>query len=100
MNPRTIFRLLVAITLLGAIGSVLVASFPGDIGEEWRAALELNGNGGVYERFADFELPTHAIARAGVIGLLVVFLLFLLSVYVGLLFFWRFARFFNFLLTV
>jgi len=100
MTPKALFRLMVAIMLLGAVGSTLAAIFPGNIGEEWRTAQELNGNGGIYERFADFELPTHAIARASVTGLLVILVLFLLSVYVGLFFFWRFARLFNVLLTV
>lgn len=99
MTPKTLFRLLVALTLLGAIAGALAATFPVNIGDDWRTVAEWSGNGGIYERLGSFELPGHAIARAALIGVLVIFVLFLLSVYVGLFLFWRFARFVNLLLT-
>ena len=99
MTPKTLFRILVGAILLGVLGGAVTVFFPGNISEEWRTATEWNGNGGFYERFADLELPSHAVARAAVIGLLVILLFFLLSVYVGLFLFWRFARLANLLLT-
>ncbi len=100
MSPKTLFRVLLAFSLLGVVAGALAAAFPGNISEEWRTATEWNGNGGLYEHLATYELPTHAVARAAVIGGLVVFLLALLSVYVGLFLFWRFARLANLLLTI
>ena len=100
MTPKTFFRLLVAATLLVAIAGGVVAAFPGNISDDWRTVTEWNGNGGFYERFDSFTLPAHIFARVALIALLVILLLFLLSVYVGLFLFWRFARIANVLLTV
>ena len=100
MNAKNVFRLLLVATLLAGIAGALVASFPGNISEDWRTITEWNGNGGFYERFESFTLPTHAAGRVAVITALVLLLLFLLSVYVGLFLFWRFARITNLLLTV
>jgi len=100
MNAKTVFRLLLVAILLGAIASALIASFPGNISEDWRTISEWNGSGGFYERLDSFTLPTHIVARVAVITALVLLLMLLLSVYVGLFLFWRFARITNLLLTV
>ena len=100
MNAKTVFRLLLVAILLGAIASALIASFPGNITEDWRTITEWNGNGGFYERLDSVTSPAHIAGRVAVISLLAVIVLFLLTVYVGLFLFWRFARLSNLLLTI
>ena len=100
MNAKTVFRLLLVAKLLAPIAVAIVASFPGNISEDWRTITEWNGNGGYDERFESFTLSTHAAGQVAVISALVLLLLFLLYVYVGLFLFWRFARITNLLLTV
>ena len=100
MNSKALFRLLVAATLVFAIAGGLVAAFPGNISDDWRTVTEWNGNGGFYEWFDQFALPANVIVRGALIALIVILGLFLVSVYVGLFLFWRFARIANVILTV
>ena len=100
MNSKTVFRILLVATLVGAIGGALAAIFPGNISEDWRTVTEWNGNGGICEWFESFTLPTHIAARVALIILAVLLAVFFLSIYVGLFFFWRLARVTNVILTI
>ena len=100
MSFRTVFRILLVATLVGAIAGALAAIFPGTISDDWRTVTEWNGNGSVYERFESFTFPTHIVARVALIALVVLIVLFCISIYVGLFLFWRFARLGNVVLTI
>lgn len=100
MNPKSLFRLLIVVTMVSAIGGALAAVFPGNISEDWRTISEWSGNGGIYERVGSPELLDKESAPYAVIGLLVALILFLLSISVGLFLFWRVARLANLLVSV
>lgn len=100
MTTKAFFRSLVVATFLAPMACVVMTAVPGNISEDWRTITEWHGNGGFYDQLASVDLPSNFIPRIAVITLLVSSVLFLLSVYVGLILFWRFARLANLLLTI
>ena len=100
MNPKLFFRLLVAASLLFAIAGVLVAEFSGNVSEDWKTLAEWNGHGGIYDRLELCNLPTNMVGLIAVSALLIAFLLCILGVYLGLFFFWRWARVGNVAVTI
>jgi hypothetical protein len=100
MNPKTLFRLLLIAPLLGMVVGALVPASPYEISEDWRTISEWHGNGGFYERLGPFASSSSTLVRFAEIWLFAVCLILLLTVYVGLFLFWRFARLANLLLTI
>src|SRR5687767_9565250 len=95
VSPEAFFRSLIIVTLILGAASGVVASFPGDVPEDWSTIMEWHGNGGYYDYIEHTLSPASALERVVWIALLVGLLFLLLGVYVGLFLFWRFARMAN-----
>jgi hypothetical protein len=91
MSPKMFFRVLVGLSLSVAIAISVLAFWPVESSEEWRAVLEWHGNGGIVE-YLSRNFPNGGWAQSVLFLILVVPFGFTVAVQIGMFLFWRFAR--------
>jgi len=91
MTPQSLFRSIVALSLVLSIICAVSGQFPGSIPDDWKTVLEWNGNGGLIE-YATNNIPADNFARIGLLLLLLACLVLVVAAQIGMFLFWRFAR--------
>ena len=91
MSHKTFFRLIVALSLLVAIGGGVASAFPGDISSDWKAVLEWQGDGEMLMRLYE-NIPEKAFTKVLLNVFSVALILFAIATQIGMFLFWRFAR--------
>lgn len=95
MNAITLYRVFLLVPIFTGIAvTILHYAAPGYVSEDWRALLQWDGNGGLFDQLPS-ERPSRLTERIVVVVSVVAsagFVLFALAVQIGMLFYWRFAR--------
>ena len=109
MSAKFVFRILVVLMAVTELASLALNFNTGDLREDWQQAVELSGSGGFWELEEPGEDADAAeleawnrMARAqlrNLIQLLAVVLVVAIYTWLGLFFFWPFARQINVALT-